>query len=161
MSNRKLQDDPILNRLLFARQYLDDPTHWRKGSAYGDKDGFPIIYVFEQIEFEKVAAACLLGAVEMPDYLEPHPRRYSRLPTHRSGVSIDCMEYIDKFSMEVHNGMVASVWNDKASRTHDEILEFLDTTIEHRKSQLTETNHDTTPTATGSARRVEQEVSLV
>jgi len=129
MSNRKLEDDGILRSLLYGREFLSDESRWCKGTAWRDKDGNEIENQKQAIR-ENVHTACVLGAVALGAVICDENGA-------RGAVYID-RYWINRIGLPAGGAAAAlSYWNDHIA-THKDILEFLDETIEHRKTELLE-----------------------
>ncbi len=120
MSNRKLEDDEIMGDLMYAREFLNDESHWCKGVSWRGSDGKALGWMPSGIE--DIQSACILGAVGLSHIF-----------------SIDDWlnttgEYIEEIWTSNHNHSIAW-WNDHTA-IHKDILEFLDDAIKQRETEL-------------------------
>ncbi len=121
MSNRKLEDDRIIHDLRYAREFLNDESHWCKGVAWRRKPG-PAP--------QQIRSACILGAVGFN--IDQHNKEDIPLvPPSSAGMYIENQCF---FERRILSHSIA-YWNDNIA-THKDILAFLDKAIKQRETEL-------------------------
>ncbi len=120
MSNRKL-DDRILGDLKWARNFLTDESKWCRHNFYKDEKGRPVVA-------EDAYSACIIGALELARH-----QHITNFELQDNGP----YNFIKDHSRPRRKFQTLSAWNDYTA-THKDILDFLDSAIETRKTMLME-----------------------
>ena len=126
MSNRKLEDDGIVRDLRYAREFLNDESHWCKGTSWRCEDGQELAAPPFARAVEDITSACIFGAVGLLRMINGD----GNLPaaTYIEGVWND-------LGKRHSTAPSIAYWNDNIA-THKDILEFLDGAIKHRETEL-------------------------
>lgn len=111
--------DSILRVLVGAREWLTDPTHWRRGGFFRDHDGDQIEVYDLAEQHSEIGSSCAWGAI--------------RLETNDEGdLDSDAVKYLDTF---VPGGCTV-VFNDDPSTTHADVLALFDRAIASRTAEV-------------------------
>lgn len=117
--------EPVeIQRLRVVRWLLSDPRHWTKNTAWRDALG-------RESDSQSAVQACLLGANLCAVYNEG-----------RNGLDQSIENALARQLWTIHKARCIVNWNDDPTRTHEEVLAFLDQAIENEVLLWIEQGHD-------------------